>query len=467
MGGVHHLLVLHWLPGAGLWFTPAAVPVALAWIGILAFLTGGAGRLLHHLTVRGGIAFLPALPALWTALEWLPSVAGDLAFPWLGLPTALVPVPHLLAPAELAGALTVTFWIVAFQGGVVDAWLRGGIRSREGRGWAVAAAFLLLLPAGWSLHRSTSLELVSGPRVAALSLPLPERPMDSRARAEEAVRDARAALEAMEPDGIALVVWPEAAVPLLLDRPEGDPYLRGVRALASGTGAVQLLGGYVARDGPLNALVVVGLEEDGWGPVYGKRRLVPGVEAVPGPLGRIPGSDREVIAGAGHAFRPGTGPGVLAVGHLRLGPLVCWEAAFRGPVRAAVRAGADLLVNGTNDSFFHPPGAPEGWGWAGRRQHEAHLVLRAVETRRPAIRSATAGGAFVLDPVGRVVAGAPAGWSLAEKGGVVVAPVLTAGTHSLFTRVGIDAGLAAFLLLLALAMVAGRRGTEERARRST
>jgi apolipoprotein N-acyltransferase len=67
----------------------------------------------------------------------------------------------------------------------------------------------------------------------------------------------------------------------------------------------------------------------------------------------------------------------------RLGALICFEDIFPDLVRGFVRKGADVMVNMTNDAWFGRSAAAY--------QHAANSVFRAVENRRPFIRSANTG----------------------------------------------------------------------------
>jgi apolipoprotein N-acyltransferase len=75
--------------------------------------------------------------------------------------------------------------------------------------------------------------------------------------------------------------------------------------------------------------------------------------------------------------------------------MICYEAAFPSVARQLVQGGAQVLVNISNDTWLG--GIP-----AATEQHFAMSVFRAVENRRPLIRTATAGISSMVDPTGRV-----------------------------------------------------------------
>ena len=118
--------------------------------------------------------------------------------------------------------------------------------------------------------------------------------------------------------------------------------------------------------------------------IYDKHRLLALAETMP------------AMGGAGtfveYGFSPGTGPSMLAAGDLRIAPLICYEFIFPELPRAAVRDGAQLLVNLSNDSWFRPG--------AGPRQHLLFGRLRTIELRRTMVRAANLGPSAIILPTG-------------------------------------------------------------------
>ena len=79
---------------------------------------------------------------------------------------------------------------------------------------------------------------------------------------------------------------------------------------------------------------------------------------------------------------------------IKFGALVCYEDFFPQLARKAVVAGSDILFVATNDTWYGEEGAAYF--------HAAHSILRAVENRRPVIRSGNAGWSGWIDPLGKV-----------------------------------------------------------------
>ena len=139
------------------------------------------------------------------------------------------------------------------------------------------------------------------------------------------------------------------------------------------------------------------------------------------------------------------------VGGARLGILICYEALYPELARSYRVAGADVLLNLTNDAWFG--GADGRAATTALRQHPAHLVLRAIENRMGVARAAATGISLFVDPLGRV--------HRATEPGVAAVAVLDPGTTrglTLYARLGDLAGTgsAALAALLALAALARR-----------
>ena len=93
-------------------------------------------------------------------------------------------------------------------------------------------------------------------------------------------------------------------------------------------------------------------------------------------------------------FARGSRPGVLQVGPVRLADVICFEVAYDGVVRDAVRGGGRLLVVQTNNATFGRSGETS--------QQLAMGRLRAVELGRSVVVAATSGTSAVIAPDGRL-----------------------------------------------------------------
>ena len=115
---------------------------------------------------------------------------------------------------------------------------------------------------------------------------------------------------------------------------------------------------------------------------------------------------------------------------VRLSPLICFEDVFPALSREAVRAGANLLINQTNDAWFD--------GSSGSVQHMSHAVFRCVENRRPMVRAANTGVTCHIDRTGkaRILSGSDEASAL--PGFAVYGVVIAADSSSktVYTRFG-------------------------------
>ena len=128
---------------------------------------------------------------------------------------------------------------------------------------------------------------------------------------------------------------------------------------------------------------------------YYKQHLVPFGEYVP-----LSGTFHwlAALAPMGWNCSPGHEATVFTMGATRkwtFSCLICFEDIMSGLSRRAVKNGARLLVNQTNDAWFDRSAGPE--------QHLSHCVFRCVENRVAAVRVANSGISCLIDPTGLIV----------------------------------------------------------------
>jgi apolipoprotein N-acyltransferase len=235
-----------------------------------------------------------------------------------------------------------------------------------------------------------------------------------------------------------LVIWPEAAVPFVIDE---DPAVRVHLGQALPETALLITGApRRSRDADghpqvWNSLHVIAAD----GRLitrYDKHHLVPFGEFVP--LRNLLGLNK---------ITPGTldfsrGPGAKTLelpGLPPVAPSICYEAIFPGGVAPEDGMRPSWLLNLTNDGWFGITSGPY--------QHLASARLRAVEEGLPLIRAANTGISAVIDPYGRVLQRLPL-----DRDGIIDArlPAPLSGAP-VYARVG-DWPVGAILLLGVLAV---------------
>ncbi len=240
-----------------------------------------------------------------------------------------------------------------------------------------------------------------------------------------------------------LIVWPETAVPTLLNN--AAPAFEVIKEAAAGTPVVL---GIQRTDGDrfYNSLVYL----DATGEVsgrYDKHHLVPFGEYFPlGDLAARFGL-RGFAAQSGDGYSAGPGPTVLELGDLgKALPLICYEVVFPQDVSGAPER-ADFLLQITNDAWFGKHSGPY--------QHLAQARMRAIEQGLPMIRVANTGVSAMIDPWGRITADIELG-----QAGYVDADLPKPLPPTFYARTGDG-----FVFLLLLAATLGLWGLQSRQNR--
>lgn len=190
---------------------------------------------------------------------------------------------------------------------------------------------------------------------------------------------------------------------------------------------------------------------------YRKIRLVPFTEHFPY-RDIMPGVYELLLEFDVNFWEQGTELTVFEHPMVRFSTPICYEDVFPGYVRGFVREGAELIVNISNDYW--------SLAEAQAKQHFVAGLFRAVENRRPVIRTTSSGLTAQLDPYGRILQTAP---YFQEAYLVSEVPVREQQPTTIYTRWGDYFPLAAgalLLLMLAGALGGRARRTADRARRS-
>jgi apolipoprotein N-acyltransferase len=387
--------------------TYGGMPVALSLIalGLLAGVLAGYTGTFAWLYALGA----PSLPvplrpaaaaALWTALEFLRSFLFS-GFPWALLGYTQYRQPGLRLLAALTGVYglsAVLMLVNATLAETVGCWARRaaghGWRRDLMLAWGLAA---VTLAGAWGYGVEWWRDPTGGPAVGVGLL---------QGNIDQAVKWDRGhqvrTLETYERlarqaavERPSLIVWPETAVPFFLRR---EPELGArVRAVAAATGVPMLVGSPdLGADGLLyNSAFLIGTDGRLAGR-YDKRHLVPFGEYVP--LQRVFFFLDKLVTGIGD-FGRGESATVFAGDPGRFSVMICYEVIFPTEVREFTRAGAQFLVNITNDAWFGRSGAPY--------QHLAMAAIRAVENGSYLIRAANTGVTAIIAPTGEILRQTP------------------------------------------------------------
>jgi apolipoprotein N-acyltransferase len=392
----------------------------------VALVPGCAGAAYAWLAPRSALVAPLVFAAVWTLGEWLrATVAG---VPWLLAAHSVARWPLAIQIADAGGQYAVSFALLATGGGL-------GIALARRSALALAApAAVAALWLGYGALRLATYDAGDAKQVqigvVQAAVPQAERfqPGSAQrnvARHEEATRK----LAAQGP--LDLVVWSETAVDIDLD---ATPALRASLERLAGEIRVPLVTGAPrTRDGQHSNAVVLFAPGRGLAESYDKQRLVPFSEYDPPLFAWLARLIAPVVEG--DPYRPGREATVFRAGPLPFSTPVCFEITYPGLVRRFRAAGAELIVNLSNDAWFGRIGYPD--------LHFDHAILRAVELRSAVVRGANTGISGVVDATGRV-----AGRIAAFEEGVLRVPVTAAGPPPLYARTG-DAPLVAALIAAA------------------
>ena len=335
-----------------------------------------------------GLAIIWAV-FVWAAMKWSRSVAGVT----LGLMAAEVFRAYALTGfpwAQVSHAMldTVTMSLFAYVGAMGLTLIMlgvAGVAAYSARWWMVCILTLSAVPYAPepSAMTQSTVRLVQ-PNASQADKWVPEK-------AEEFYQRMLSASMAMPaPD---LIVWPETAIPTLMNYAE---YTLAEISAATPTSTV-ILGLNRSHEG-LYFNSMLALKSDGTRSVYDKSHLVPFGEYFPGGELAWKLGLRGFSARDGAAYAAGPGPEVIDIpGVGPILPLICYEGIFPSMSASGVRPAALVLI--TNDAWFGPA--------AGPKQHFAQARIRAIEQGVPMVRVGNTGISAVIDGYGTIVADVP------------------------------------------------------------
>lgn len=348
----------------------------------------------RELKLKGLPLLLLAYPIFWAGLE-VTRTCGDFSFPWSPLGMIFADQVAWLQGLAWIGVFGYSALVVASNLAVAYA-----IRHRR---WWVLGTPLLVLgglwgQGAWVLSKPEAAPFYQAAGTDSLDVALVQPSIHqtkkwSRAYYDTVMEKTWSVVENSDVEGLQLMVWPETAVPDVL-RMRTREQAR-IKAYLDGKGFPLFLGAlhYERKRTPgrrlnyYNSGFLFGPE--GARSLYHKIHLVPFSE-------RLPFDDvfpllNYVDFGEGD-FSPGDTLPVLQPGGWT--PMICYEAIYGDMMRQAVRNGARLIVNITNDGWFGRSTAPY--------QHLNLVRYRAIENGIPVARCANSGVSAFIDARGHI-----------------------------------------------------------------
>jgi apolipoprotein N-acyltransferase len=364
--------VLGWASGFVFWFA------VCSWIQFVLEVHGGMGRWGGW----GTFALFALLKGLYTAC--FAALAGNVMRTSWAIPGALgnaaIDMPLLPRLVPVTGVWGPSFALAMIGCGVALAVLR---RPYTHYAWLAAFALLPLLPE------------LPAPRAGAERVRVVQPNIDTEAEwtPETMAQIEQRMILLSKPADAPLIVWPEAPAPFY---PSDPSFRKYVSDLARDAQATILIGavGRTPAGAPLNSAYMFTNSGEMVAERYDKIRLVPFGEYVPDAFGWVNRITHEI-----GDFVPGTRIVTFPVSGHHIGAFICYESAFSDLVRQFTKAGANVLVNLSNDGYFGHSAA--------REQHLELVRMRAAENRRWILRATNDGITAMIDPAGREIVRLP------------------------------------------------------------
>ena len=384
-----------------------AVTALLAFVAVFSLFFGAFGLVIGGVARRSPALALLLSPFLWVAME-LARTYLITGFPWNLLGYA-VSFAGLRQIACVTGVYGLSF--LAATTSALGAWaIRQGRRRRP---WLVLGGWAaLLVLANWAFAppaptKGRNLALLVQPNV-----PLEEASattwapwvnptklnqlvtmsldaLSNQERREDIASDEKGQQQIVAPP---LIIWAENPAPFYFTRDQ--VFRNAVQRMALLGRAYVVVNTVVplasAPSDITNSAVVV--DPQGREILqYDKMHLVPFGEYVPG--WAFPSLIGRITSEAGN-FVPGTSYRVAPTPDGALGIFICYEDIFPELVRRLTLAGAQVLVNISNDAWF---------GDSAAALQELEMArLRSIENRRYLLRATNDGITALIDPYGRV-----------------------------------------------------------------
>ncbi|MDG4595302.1 MAG: apolipoprotein N-acyltransferase [Candidatus Contendobacter sp.] len=411
----------------------AALATALVVLAMALYPVALGGLIARWGPPPGPARWLLVFPALWTLLDWVRSwlLTG---FPWLAIGYSQTDAP-LGQLAPYAGVFGVG-WAVALSAGL----LRTVLSNAHWRARLSGLGLLAVLWLGaWGLGGVEWVEPAGAPlRVAIVQGNVTQdRKWDPDALDETLTRYVQLSLP--EQSRSEVIVWPETAIPALLD--EVRPFVAALAGVAQQTGVDYVTGIPTgSRESGVFHNSIIGL---GRSPgLYHKRRLLPFGEYLP--LRGFLLFFRDWVDIPMADFTPGNREQPLFhAGGQPVGLSICFEAVFGSEIRRAL-PDATWLINLSNDAWFKDSAAPH--------QHLQIARMRALEVARYLARATNTGVSAIVDERGQIRARGPQFQAEVIRGEVRPLRGLTP-----YARFGDWPAMAMMVGLLILGLFLGRR----------
>ena len=360
--------------------------------------------------IKGDLPFAPAF--LWVSLEYIRAHLFS-GFPWGIIGYSQWNFLQIIQIADITGIYGVSFLIVTVNTALSLILAPCGRGEGEGNIKIQNLIVATVLFSFVLVYGIFSLKNYTGDKLPSIKIAVLQGNIDQYKKWDNSYRQeiieayTKLVKKAMKykPD---IVVWPESAVPgyLLMERDLYD----WVKGLAIQSKCYHLVGTVQCKDKNIYNSAFIFTPDGRLLDEYSKIHLVPFGETIPlkpllsryiktlNELGDISSGDRHTV----FSINP-TNKIVLRTNKIvlrtsrtvNLSTNICFEAIFPDLIRRFSKHGSDIIVNITNDGWYLKTSAPY--------QHFVFNIFRAIENRKPVVRSANTGISGFIDSRGVVL----------------------------------------------------------------
>lgn len=386
---------LHPLDWLGIESTKSLLFVFFLWFGISLVqavqfsFTGFFYRVVNPKNIYKAIT----LPFVWIIMEWIIELT-IWGMPWGRLAVSQYKFLPAIQSSSLFGSLFVSF-IIVFTNSLLAYSLTVIDKKRIFRAVILSSALIFTVNTGFGVIRlALQTSNQNSVKVAAIqgNLGSGEKWNEGGANAFDIFMDL--SLQAAQ-DGAKIILWPETAVPIYIQK--NNFYDLAYKNFAINNDIYLIVGGFTEKDSN-NYSALVMYTPDGTGGLenaYFKRHLVPFGEYVP---------YREIITKIapflsdlrmlGDDLTASHDTVIFQSEYGNMSGLICFDSIFSYLSAGDVRQGSELLLVGTNDSYYTNSLNPY--------QHNGQAVLRATENNRYVLRAANTGLSSIISPYGHI-----------------------------------------------------------------
>jgi apolipoprotein N-acyltransferase len=397
------------------WIRVISLTAAICVILTASFLMALTLWLAHKVRLKAGtIQGFMSLIAFWVTLEFL-CLKIEVLSPWINLGNGLSKDIGFIQWYEVTGTAGGTLWILVSN--LFLFLFLTGLFTKQKKKIIYLSVWLaiIILPSVISLIRYQSIKTSSGHKNEVVIVQPNFDPYGEKFTVpfEQQLNKVIDMAESVVSDNTDWILTPETTIddPVDENRLEDNKYIKLIREFMETRPSVSFVTGMVSFS--LSPPPLTGkssqniksffnsafrIDTGRLIEVYHKSRLVPGFESVPSK--GIPGLISRLLPDLGGLNRGYSTQEKRTCFQNsdrseKIAPVICYESVYGEYVTEYIKEGAGAIFIITNDGWWK--------NTQGYKQHLAYASLRAIETRRPVVRSANTGISCIIDIRGKII----------------------------------------------------------------